>query len=339
MTTLLLTDDAMLQHDEGPGHPESPERLRAIRTALEEAPLPGVTWAQPSPAPRDAVARVHAPRYVDQIEALRGKSIDLDPDTHTSPGSVAAAFLSAGAALEAVTAVVQGKARRAFSLGRPPGHHAEPGRAMGFCLFNNVAIASEHARAALGVERVMIIDWDVHHGNGTQHAFEARRDVLVFDTHRFPFYPGTGALRESGQGEGEGFTVNVPLPAAMGDGDYAAVYADLLEPIANQFKPGLVLVSAGFDAHRDDPLADMDVTEDGFAHLCGVASRIADQVAGGRLVMLLEGGYNLTALARSVRNCVEVLTGSTPPPGLAPSARGRAALTEIIAHQRKYWRV
>jgi acetoin utilization deacetylase AcuC-like enzyme len=292
-----------------------------------------------SPAPAEAVARVHRPEHVAAMQALRGRSAALDPDTSTSPGSVDAAFLAAGAAIEAVEALFDGRAGRSFALVRPPGHHAEADHAMGFCLFNNVAVAAEHARRTLGCERVLIVDWDVHHGNGTQHIFEARRDVLVFNTHQFPFYPGTGALQENGRGEGEGFTVNVPLPKGLGDSDYGAVFREILTPVATQFKPDLVLVSAGFDAHRDDPLAQMRVTEEGFAHLCGSVVALADQLCQGRVALVLEGGYNLEALARSVRASVGVLAGERAPEVQAESPKGSLVLREAAKFHRGHWSI
>jgi acetoin utilization deacetylase AcuC-like enzyme len=265
---------------------------------------------------------------VSHVLSVSGQHAQLDPDTPVSPGSVPAALLSAGAALAAVEAAAAGG--QSFALVRPPGHHAEIDRAMGFCLFNNVAIAAAHARANLGCERVLVIDWDVHHGNGTQHAFYGRRDVLVFNTHRFPFYPGTGSLRELGEGEGEGFNVNVPLPEQMGDGDYAAVFDQLLVPIAERFRPDLVLVSAGFDAHRDDPLGGMGVSDEGFAVLCGKVREIAARHGSGGLAVVLEGGYDLDALGRSVHGCLEVMLGAAPPSlgrsGGSPSRAGKAAV-------------
>lgn len=334
---LLYWDDAMLGHDAGAGHPERPERLAAIREELDRRPVAGARWVRPRPAPREAIERVHTRSYVDRIESVRGTTYRFDPDTAVSPGSVEAAYLAAGAALDAVTAVAAGPARRAFALVRPPGHHAEASQAMGFCLFNNVAIAAAHARAALGCERVLIADWDVHHGNGTERAFYDRRDVLVFDTHRFPYYPGTGALEEVGRGEGEGFTVNVPLPAGLGDGDLAAAFREVLIPIADAFRPDLVLVSAGFDAHQADPIGDQGLTEDGFAALTGIVRGIAERHASGRLVLVLEGGYDLPALARSVRACVEVLAGAPPPEPPPPSPRGLTAVRRAVAHHRRYW--
>jgi acetoin utilization deacetylase AcuC-like enzyme len=337
--TLLVCDDRMLDHEQGPRHPESPARLRAVCERLRRDPIAGARWSSAPPAAREHVLRVHHPAYVDAVDQARGLTVDLDPDVRLGPGSVDAAYLAAGAGVAAVEAVVAGAARRAFALVRPPGHHAERGQALGFCVFSNIAVAAEHARQALGVGRVLIVDWDVHHGNGTQHLFEARPDVLVFNTHQSPHYPGTGAADEVGQGEGRGFTVNVPLPGGLGDGDYAAVYRDLLAPIAEQFAPELILVSAGFDPHRDDPLGDMQVTADGFAHLCGVVCELADRLAGGRVVLLLEGGYDLQGLADSVHACVSVLAGSTPPGARPASPRGEAAVARARQVQAAHWRL
>ncbi|MCU0225809.1 MAG: histone deacetylase [Acidobacteria bacterium] len=337
---LLFTDPAMLAHDPGPGHPERPARLEAALAALRARPVAGTLWRAPRPATREQVARVHHPVYIDAVEALRGQYAVLDGDTFTSPRTVEAAWLAAGAGIDAVEAVVQGEARRAFALVRPPGHHAERDHAMGFCFFNNVAVAAAHAREALGCERVLIVDWDVHHGNGTQHAFEERRDVLVFNTHQFPLYPGTGGAPETGRGAGDGFTVNVPLPRGSGDAEYAAVYDELLEPIAEAFRPDLVLVSAGFDPHGADPLSDMRVTAEGFAHLCGVVREVADAHAGGRLVLLLEGGYDLAALAQSARACVEVLAGADAPDVRGtPGAAAAEALHRARVIQGRHWPV
>jgi acetoin utilization deacetylase AcuC-like enzyme len=336
--TLLVCDDRMLGHEQSPHHPESPARLRAICERLRGAPIAGTRWASAPPATRAQIERVHHPRYVDGVDAARGIAFDLDPDVLLSAGSVDAAYLASGAGIAAVEAVVAGAARRAFALVRPPGHHAENGTAMGFCVFSNIAVAAEHARAALGLSRVLIVDWDVHHGNGTQHLFEDRRDVLVFNTHQAPHYPGTGAAEEVGNGDGRGFTVNVPLPGGLGDGDYAAIYRDLLTPIAEQFAPELILVSAGFDPHRDDPLGDMQVTADGFAHLCGVVCDLADRLADGRVVLLLEGGYDLRGLADSVHACTAVLAGSTPPGGGPASPGGETAVRRVRAAQAPYWR-
>jgi acetoin utilization deacetylase AcuC-like enzyme len=336
----LFRHDAMLLHEQGPGHLESPERLRAIVGLLEARPVAGTAWRSPEPVHRALLERVHAPAYVESVERLRGKRARLDPDTALSAGSVHAALLSAGAAVGTVAEVMGSGSPRAFAFVRPPGHHAERSRGMGFCVFNNVAIAVAHARAELGCERVLVVDWDVHHGNGTQNAFWNRRDVLVFNTHRYPFYPGTGAADETGEGEGLGFTVNVPLPVGCGDADYGAAFTQVLEPVAHAFRPDLVVVSAGYDAHADDPLGGMELTEDGFAALCGLVVRIAEAHAAGRVAAVLEGGYDVAALARSVRACVGVLTGSSPPPlSSDPSPRAADAIRLARSVQSRFWPV
>jgi acetoin utilization deacetylase AcuC-like enzyme len=337
---LLISDPAMIDHDPGSGHPERPERLRAILEDLREQPVQGASFAKPQAATRAAIERIHSSQYIDQIDALRGKSARLDADTAVSPASVDAAYLAAGTAIMAVEAVIDGTSQGAFALVRPPGHHAERDRAMGFCLFNNMAIAAAHAIAQRGCRRVLIVDWDVHHGNGTQHAFEDRRDVLVFNTHQHRLFPDTGELNESGRGEGEGFTVNCPLPPGMNDATYLAIFQRVLIPIADQYRPDLVLVSAGFDGHRDDPLGGMALTDEGFANLCALVRDIARRHANGRLALILEGGYNLAALARSVRRCVEVLTGAAPRP-LNESNDSGAPFEQVIKVQcdyhRRYW--
>ncbi len=337
--TLLLADLAMLAHDQGRGHPESPARLQAILDRLHAAPVAGTRWQTPRQASREQVARVHGPAYLELVEQVRGQTIHIDEDVAMAPGSTDASYLAAGAAIDAVEAVVAGAARNAFALVRPPGHHAEADRAMGFCVLANVAIAAEHARQVLGLQRVLIVDWDVHHGNGTQHIFEGRDDVLVFGTHQFPHYPGTGGLHEHGHGAGLGYTVNVPLPAGMGDGDYAMMFREVLVPVAAAFKPDLVLVSAGFDPHREDPLGDMLVSAEGFAGLCGVVREVAEASAGGRLALVLEGGYDLEGLASSVHACVEVLAGRTPPGQPGASAQGEAVLRQTLAEHRRHWRL
>lgn len=340
MTTLLLYDDAMTEHDPGQGHPERPERLRAIREHLGDAPAAGVRFGSPSVVPREAVERVHPAAHYDLFAGAAGKHAVVDNDTYLSPGSWRAIQLAAGAAVDAIDAVMGDEVDNAFALVRPPGHHAEPGRAMGFCLFNNVAIAAEHARAAHGLERVLVVDWDVHHGNGTQAAFYDRTDVLFFSSHQDAIYPGSGAIEETGADEARGFSVNVPLPGGATDGDLVKAFADVLAPIAESFAPQLVLVSAGFDAHRRDPLAGLSMSEDGFAELCGAVRDIATSYAQGRLVMLLEGGYDLEGLSQSVHECVQVLAGASSP-GVPPalSRAGETALGKVVAHQRKHWKL
>jgi acetoin utilization deacetylase AcuC-like enzyme len=340
LDTLLLYDEKMIEHDPGPGHPERPDRLRAIEVMLSLRSGTRTRLARAEPAPANALERVHTPAHVERVRSLEGQYGSLDPDTHVSPVSVDAALLAAGAAIGAVDAVCTGTAANAFALVRPPGHHAVSNRAMGFCLFNNVAVAAAHARAARDMQRVLVVDWDVHHGNGTEAMFYGSKDVLFFSTHQFPFYPGTGDVRACGAGAGEGYTVNVPFAAGANDGDYALVFRELLAPIAEQYAPDLVLVSAGFDAHRSDPLGGMRLTEEGFASLCAEVKAIADKYAGGRLVLVLEGGYDLAGLARSVQACVEVMAGSPAPAARAETTtQGEHDVRAAIAQQRAYWRV
>ena len=327
MSTLVLTDPKFLDHDPGPGHVESPARLDAIMSEIGRLPIPGVLIETPRAATDVEIEAVHKPVYRARLASLAGEYATLDADTAVSPGSWEAATLAAGAAIGAVEAVMQGRAENAFALVRPPGHHARPGAAMGFCLINNAAVAAEAARRA-GAQRVLIVDWDVHHGNGTQEIFAARPDVLYMSVHQYPFYPGTGGAEEVGVGAGLGATVNCPLPGGQGDADYGAVFHDLFLPAGRSFAPDLVIVSAGFDAHARDPLAEMRVTERGFAAMASALSELAAGTCGGKLVLLLEGGYDLAALAASVRASLEVLRGRRE---AFPSGAGREAVEAIGA--------
>jgi acetoin utilization deacetylase AcuC-like enzyme len=329
MSTLVLTDQRFLDHDPGAGHPESPARLDVVLRDLGRSPIAGVVIEAPRPATDAEIEAVHAPAYRAALAGLAGRRAQLDPDTATSPGSWEAAARAAGAAVGAVEAVAAGRAANAFALVRPPGHHAEPDRAMGFCLFNNAAIAAEAALRG-GAARVLIVDFDVHHGNGTQDVFAARSDVLYMSAHQYPFYPGTGAADEVGVGAGRGATVNCPLPGGQGDADYGVVFNDLFVPAARAFAPDIVIASAGFDAHARDPLAQMQVTERGFAAMVSTLAELAADSCAGKLVLLLEGGYDLTALAGSVRASLEVLTGRRES---FPSGAGTAAPRAVAAAQ------
>lgn len=295
-------------------YPEHPGRISAVKEYLDENPIAGVQYRSGAAAATyDQLARVHTTSYLDHIFSLAGKRAWLDKDTTAvSPDSIQAATAAAGNAIAAVESVVKGECQSAFALIRPPGHHAEPVRARGFCLLNNVAIAAAHAQAKLGCERILIIDWDAHHGNGTQDIFWADPDVLFFDTHcAAPFYPGSGDLEEVGEGLGEGYTINVPLPETSGDVALERAFRDILVPAADYFKPDLVLVSAGFDPHRND-LA-MNVTYDGFKMMTAIVQEIANTHADGRLAFVLEGGYSLSSLARGVHAVLEVLAGGDVP--------------------------
>lgn len=290
-------------------YPEHPGRLTAILDLLAAEPIGGLRHGPGRRALTEELARVHARTHLDAVSALRGQYAWVDVDTTAvSPGSVDAAEWAAGTAIAAVEAVVRGEAGSAFAMVRPPGHHAEPVRARGFCLFNNVAVAAAHAQAELGCRRVLVVDWDAHHGNGTQDIFWADPDVLFFDVHRAaPFYPGSGVLEEVGAGFGEGTTVNVPLPPGSGDTAMLKAFREILVPAADWFRPDLVLVSAGFDAHRLD-LA-LNMTYEGFGALTGVVRDIAERHCGGRLAFVLEGGYHTESLARGVHTVLSVLAG------------------------------
>ncbi len=309
-------------------YPEHPGRLQAIVDLLKREPVEGVRFAAGKPATREQLARVHTTSYLDEVFSLRNKNAWLDVDTTAvSPGSVEAAEVAAGTAIAAVEAVVAGNTDSAFALVRPPGHHAEPVRARGFCLFNNVAVAAAHAQAELGCERVLILDWDAHHGNGTQDIFWADPDVMFVDIHRAaPFYPGSGGLQEVGAGLGEGTTVNIPMPGGAGDPAYLRAMQDILVPAAEYFKPDLILVSAGFDAHWYD-LA-LNVTYEGFAAMTGVVQSLAERLCEGRLAFVLEGGYNTESLSHGVRAVLDVLAGGEIP---QPRVCGMAEVEEAIS--------
>ena len=306
-------------------YPEHPGRLTAILDLLKTEPIDGLRFATGRAATREELGRVHATAYLDDIYALRGKTAWLDVDTTAvSAGSVEAAEVAAGTSIAAVEAVVRKQASSAFALIRPPGHHAEPVRARGFCLFNNVAVAAAHAQAVLGCQRVLILDWDAHHGNGTQDIFWADPDVLFFDIHRAaPFYPGSGSLEEVGAGRGEGTTVNVPMPGGAGDLAYLKALREILVPVTAHFEPDLILVSAGFDAHWYD-LA-LNVSYEGFAAMTAILQELAERHCDGRLAFVLEGGYNLESLARGVRAVLATLAGAPAP---EPGACG---VTEVDA--------
>jgi acetoin utilization deacetylase AcuC-like enzyme len=308
--TGLVYHPAYLEHDMGAGHPESPNRLRAIMQRLQQSGTAAqLTKIEPRKAEEEWITQVHSPNYVAALNHQAPKSgrVSLDPDTSMSPGSLNAAYLAAGGALAAVDAIMSKQVDHVFCAVRPPGHHAETSRAMGFCLFNNVAIAARYIQMKYGLKRMLIVDWDVHHGNGTQHSFEDDPSILFFSTHQYPHYPGTGRATERGKGAGEGFTINIPMEAGEGDDAYHAIFLKALVPAADDFKPDFVLISAGFDAHKDDPLASMGLTEAGYADLTDIVAGIAKHHAQGRMLSSLEGGYNLTALAASVDSHIKAL--------------------------------
>lgn len=303
MTSIIYHPD-YLKHDTG-SHPETAARLTAIMDLLDARGYfdvhPIIT---PEPAAISLIETIHDPDLITKVEAHCRAGISLDPDTIVCKDSFNAARLAVGGAVQAVQVVNETKdGGTAFALVRPPGHHAESNRAMGFCLFNNIAIAARYAQSQ-GMPRVLIVDWDVHHGNGTQNAFYSDPTVLYFSSHRYPHYPGTGWLDEVGEGDGVGYNINVPLPAGANDFDYVYVFNKLLVPVALQFKPDIIFVSAGQDGHINDPLGGMEITSAGFGKLASIVKKIAGSTCG-RTVLVLEGGYNLEALAESVFEIVK----------------------------------
>ena len=325
MTTAYVTHDRSPEHDL-PGHPEHAGRLSAIESLLATT---GVTdrllCLKSEPASEDQLLRVHTSLYIGLLASLslNGRGLMFGSDTYALPTSYEVARLAAGAALRAVDAVVTGEARNALVAARPPGHHALPDMAMGFCLLANVSLAARHAQAAHGVERILIVDYDVHHGNGTQAIFYQDPDVLYISTHQWPWYPGTGDLAEIGEGDGRGATINVPLSAGYGDETFAQVYEQVVWPAARRFQPELMLISAGFDAHWDDPLGRMTLTLSGYRHLTDMLVRMAGELCQGRVVFILEGGYSLPALPHAVLNIAYALLEEgtvSDPLGLPESA-------------------
>ncbi|MDH4321175.1 MAG: histone deacetylase [Desulfobulbaceae bacterium] len=344
--TAIFKDPLFMEHDPGYGHPESPDRLRVIFEMLAQ-PEQQDRYLLPAckPATDDILALNHTKSHIARVAATDGKTFSiLDPDTHTSAKSHAAARLAAGAVVEATRMVTAGEADNAFALVRPPGHHAESDHTSGFCLFNNIAIAAGYAIKHLGLTRILIVDWDLHHGNGTQHSFYDTDQVLYFSTHQYPYFPGTGRVGETGSGKGEGHTINVPLPGGQDDLAYARIFNDLLVPVARAYKPELILVSAGFDISFGDPLGLMTVSSDGFAYLTGVLQGLADELCHGRLVLALEGGYDLEGLRAGTAAVLRELRDGDGLPAQKRKALGKAspvliALEQAIVTAKKYWPV
>ncbi|MDE3089529.1 MAG: histone deacetylase [Chloroflexota bacterium] len=336
MTTAYLYSPIFLEHEEE-GHPESPERLRHILRVLKETGvLPRLTALEPVAATDAQIAAVHTPQHIDRVKQLvaRGGG-HFDADTYANSRSLDAATLAAGAVVRAVDAVMRGEIGNAFALVRPPGHHATRSRAMGFCLFNNIAIAAQHALDAHRLERVLIVDYDVHHGNGTQDIFYRTSRVLYFSTHQYPHYPGSGNWDETGEGDGAGFTVNVPLPPRVGDEGYRRVFYGLLFPLAERYRPQLVLVSVGYDAHWSDPLAFENLSIAGYAALARTAIEIAREMCGGRIVFTLEGGYDLDALGYGAAATFRALLGDADiPDPLGPARRAGEDIGDYVEQLR-----
>ncbi len=359
MRVLAVSDEAYLEH--APGNwPEGPHRLEAVWKALEETGVGDLLELRsPVPASEEDVSLVHTSRHIERVkEVARGGGGYLTLDTVVSPKSYDIALLAVGGVLTAVDAVLGGEAKRAAALVRPPGHHATAEEGMGFCLFNNVAIAAAHALSRRGLERVLIVDWDLHHGNGTEAVFYDSRKVLFVSCHESPAYPGTGWITDTGEGEGEGFTVNIPFPAGTGDDAYLEAFDSVVAPIARAFRPELVLVSCGLDAHFLDPLGRLELTSRGYGRLSGVVCGLADELCGGKVVFVLEGGYDPVGLGWSLASVLSVAAGRDPvaepegcrreeaeEDGKGRCGRGSGAragglvISSVLKTQRAYWPV
>ncbi len=346
--TGIVKDQRYLQHSAGFGHPESPERLAAIYEMLDN---PSMAWKFKEIEPREAthkeIETIHTPSYVEYVAGTAGeRSVFLDPDTATSPETYTTAKLAVGGVCNAINSVIAGDVDNAFAFVRPPGHHAEKDRAAGFCIFNNIAIGAMHAILKHNMKRVLIVDWDLHHGNGTQHSFYSDPRILYFSTHQYPYYPGTGSLQEIGRGKGEGYTVNVPISGGAGDADYVKIFRKVLEPVVLEFNPEIVLLSAGFDIYFQDPLGSMRVTPEGFAALTRILLTIADSCCCGRLVAVLEGGYHIVGLTKSVKAVLEEMLDETHISQEKLSSLEREAdedtnqiIKQVISRINPYWKV
>jgi acetoin utilization deacetylase AcuC-like enzyme len=339
---ILVHTERFAEHQTPPGHPERSERAEVMDVVVERWRAKGTEVVAPREATREQLLRVHDSDYVRRISETTGRAAALDPDTYTSPESYDIALLAAGAVVDGVERVMAGSHRAAMAVVRPPGHHAERDRAMGFCLFNNVAVAAAHARH-LGARKVAIVDYDVHHGNGTQHVFDADPHMLYVSTHQSPYYPGTGAAEEIGHEPARGFTVNVPIEAGAVDEDYRVVFERVVLPVVTQFEPDLILISAGFDAHKDDPLGGMRLTTPSFGAMTAALRGVAEECCRGRIVAVTEGGYDLQALAASLDAALTALDGPPPAPhwpssGIA-SSRGRVGADAAVRALRPFWQL
>ncbi len=338
--TGVVIDSRYRDHDTGVGHPERPARIEVLLASLEEC-AGNYIFVPAREASGDEISLAHDPGYIAEVAATAERHrFAFDPDTPTSPRSYDTARLAVGGFLSLLDQICTGGIDNGFAFVRPPGHHAEYDRAMGFCLFNNIAVGAQYLRRRYGVERVLIMDWDVHHGNGTQHIFEADPGVLYASIHQSPFYPGTGAIEESGAGDGEGFTVNIPLPPGCGDAEYADVFRRVIEPISRAYEPDFILISAGFDAHHRDPLASMRVTENGFRVMARSLLDLAGEHSGGRCAAILEGGYDLKAICDSALAVLDEFRGSSScAEPISAASRADVLIERFVRHQQRFWRI
>lgn len=336
----VVIDPDYLKHDPGPFHPERPERLRVLLELAHGLDTQRFQLLPPRPALREEIEACHSSDYIELVQGTsKLNRYALDGDTVTCRDSFGVGLLAVGGFLKLLDAVASGDLHNGFALVRPPGHHALRDRGMGFCLFNTVAIGAHYLKQHYGAKRVLIMDWDVHHGNGTQDAFYEDSSVLYLSTHQYPYYPGTGAMEEIGVGGGKGYTVNVPLPAGCGDEEYLRVFKEIVIPIGSKYEPEWILVSAGFDPHRRDPLGGMNLTENGFAAMAVALLELSETFGSGRIAFLLEGGYDLSALKDSVAGVLERMMRGGKGGGLS-SAGGEEIeplIRKILKVQERYW--
>ena len=337
--TAVVVDREYLKHEPGDFHPERPERIQCLLDFADDLDKQRFQILPPKAAMRADIESCHDADYVTLVESTsRANRYALDGDTVTCRDSFGVGLLAVGGLLRLLDSIAERDAQNGFALVRPPGHHALRNQAMGFCLFNTIAIGAQHLKRTHGAQRVLIVDWDVHHGNGTQDAFYDDPSVLFISTHQYPYYPGTGALEETGAKEGEGYTINVPLPAGCADAEYLRVFHDVVVPAAQRFEPQWILVSAGFDAHRRDPLGGMAVTEEGFAGMAEHLLQLADQYTEGKVAFLLEGGYDLAALRNSVAAVLQVMQQARPRNIVRPIADRIEPLIHRIEQVREKYR-
>lgn len=337
--TAVYRDDLFLEHQPGFNHVESPDRLQVIYDELDkEETVKSLVFPTFDPASLESIGLNHSPGLIKKVSDTAGNPHDfLDADTQTSERSFDAACLAAGSLIDGVQKIVDREVDNAFCLVRPPGHHAERDRAMGFCLFNNVAVAAHWAIETLGMNRICIFDWDLHHGNGTQHSFYDTDKVFYCSTHQYPFYPGTGAVSESGEGKGSGYTLNIPLPGGQGDLDFVQICSKLIVPVMKQYKPEIIFVSCGFDIYGGDPLGTMRVSPSGFAQMTRIMQNLADEVCDGRVLVTLEGGYNLNGMRDGALAVLTELCGEKLHPDNDDFSAGFITENEVNASENPWF--
>lgn len=336
--TGIVLDPRYQDHEVPHAHPERPERIAALIDMMRLYHRDGLVRVEPRRATIEQVALIHDPAYIDYVRNTSGEPpVVFDPDTHAFAMTYITALLAAGGLLELIDKIMCGDVDNGFAMVRPPGHHAETERAMGFCFFNNAAIAARYLQTQYGLDRILIMDWDVHHGNGTERSFYSDESVLYVSIHQSPHYPGTGAIDDVGEGDGKGYTVNIPLRGGFGDEEYADCFREIVEPVCRSFDPDFVLISAGFDCHVLDPLSNMRVTSEGFGDMAGSLLGIADECADGRCAAVLEGGYNVTALKESVAAVLDSFAGGKRRADKSDESQAAATVAAVKRVQGLYW--